>query len=667
MRRALMALFVTCLVAGAAPLPSAQATETVTSRRLAAADRYATAAAIALADRESAQVATLARGDDPADALAGSTLAGVVDGPILLTASDRLSRAALDAMTQLEVRRVNLLGGPEAISDGVAAELRSRGFEVARFAGADRYDTAARISASCGSTCGYPLVNGKRVALLVSGLSPADAAAASPVAAGLPVPLLLTERDRVPAVTFDALASVDVQQVLVVGGEAVVSAAAVRSLQDAGHEVRRLAGASRQETAAVLARYERDELGWVVDHVNLTRGDLIVDALAGGPHAGREQAPVLLTRDPGELGAAARGFLEESRASVGMLDVFGGEGAVSAAVVDAAERAAGKAGAPCPAPATNPATPAAPTTVARGLRVPWGLAVLPDGVALVSERDTARLRLVHPDGRVTDVGTVPGVVPGGEGGLLGIALSPTFSSDRLVYAYLTAGNENKVIRMPFDAIGSQVQTLVSGIPKASIHNGGRIAFGPDGMLYIGTGDAAQSSLAQDRSSLGGKVLRVRPDGSVPPDNPFPGSPVFSLGHRNVQGLGFDADGRLYATELGQNAFDEVNVLRAGGNYGWPVVEGRGGDSRFVEPVVIWTPAEASPSGAVVAAGSFWVAALRGQRLWQVQLDGAGGVGQVRHHFAGQLGRLRAVAQSPDCGLWVLTNESDARLLRIGLG
>jgi glucose/arabinose dehydrogenase len=187
------------------------------------------------------------------------------------------------------------------------------------------------------------------------------------------------------------------------------------------------------------------------------------------------------------------------------------------------------------------------------------------------------------------------------------------------------------------------------------------------MLYIGTGDAGQSSLAQDRSSLGGKVLRVRPDGSVPPDNPFPGSPVFSLGHRNVQGLGFDADGRLYASELGQNAFDEINVLRAGGNYGWPVVEGRGGDPRFVEPVVTWTPAEASPSGAVVAAGSFWVAALRGQRLWQVQLDGAGGVGQVRHHFAGQFGRLRAVAQSPDCGLWVLTNESDARLLRIGLG
>lgn len=316
-----------------------------------------------------------------------------------------------------------------------------------------------------------------------------------------------------------------------------------------------------------------------------------------------------------------------------------------------------------PTPA-GPAGPGRPTEVARGLSVPWGLAVLPDGGALVTERDSALLKRVSPGGGVTTVGKVPGVVPGGEGGLLGIALSPSFGSDRLVYAYFTAGGDNRVVRFPLSDVNAQ-QAVVTGIPKGSIHNGGRIAFGPDGLLYVGTGDAGTSSRSQSLDSSGGKVLRVRPDGTLPPDNPF-GSNVFSLGHRNVQGLGFDAAGRLYATELGQNTFDEVNVVRSGGNYGWPAVEGRGGDSRYVEPVVTWSPAEASPSGAVVAAGSFWVAALRGQRLWQVELDGNGGVGPVRPHFAGEFGRLRAVAQVPDGSLWVLTNESSGRVLRVPL-
>jgi glucose/arabinose dehydrogenase len=299
------------------------------------------------------------------------------------------------------------------------------------------------------------------------------------------------------------------------------------------------------------------------------------------------------------------------------------------------------------------------------MSVPWGLAVLPDGSALVSERDTARLRRVEPNGTVTTIGTVPGVVPGGEGGLMGLALSPAYASDGLVYAYLTSSNDNRVVRFRLGDLGA-VQPVITGIPKASIHNGGRIAFGPDGLLYVGTGDAGVTSRAQDPASSGGKVLRVHPNGAVPTDNPFAGSSVFSLGHRNVQGLGFDDGGRLYATELGQNSFDEVNVIRRGANYGWPAVEGRSDDSRYVNPVVTWTPAESSPSGAVVAAGAFWVAALRGQRLWQVELDGAGGVGQVRPHFAGQFGRLRAVAQVPDGSLWVLTNESDARVLRVPL-
>jgi glucose/arabinose dehydrogenase len=323
-------------------------------------------------------------------------------------------------------------------------------------------------------------------------------------------------------------------------------------------------------------------------------------------------------------------------------------------------------GRPLDQPPATPAVPGAPTEVARGLSLPWGLAVLPGGGALVSERDTALVKRVAADGTVTSLGQVPGVVPGGEGGLLGLALSPSYASDGLVYAYLTAGSDNRVVRFRLSPGPVDVAPVVTGIPKGSIHNGGRIAFGPDGNLYVGTGDAGVTSRSQDLGTSAGKVLRVRPDGTLPADNPFAGSNVWSLGHRNVQGLGFDAAGRLYASELGQNTFDEVNVVVRGGNYGWPVVEGRGGDSRFVDPVVTWSPAESSPSGAVVAGGSFWVAALRGQRLWQVPLDGQGGVQAPRAHFTGQFGRLRAVAQVPDGALWVLTNESPGRVLRVPL-
>ena len=655
-----------CLLAAVLPAPLAGATADATARRLSGPDRFATAAAIALTDRSSAEAAVLARGDDPADALAGSTLAGAVDGPVLLTPRDRLDGRALDALTRLGVRTVHLLGGTSAVGQAVADDLRRRGFDVQRVAGRDRYDTARAVAAACGAPCTDAGVAGRRAALLVNGVRTADAAAASPLAAGTTAPLLLTERDRVPGATSEALAATGVEQVLVVGGEAVVSTAVVQSLQAQGYAVRRLAGASRQETAATLGRFARDELGWAVEAAVLARGDVLADALAGGPLAGRAEAPLLLTQDGRSLGAAARGFLAQSAGTVARIDVLGGVGAVPQAVVDEALRAVGAAAGGCRL-GGPPAAPGTPTTVARGLQIPWGLAVLPDGRAIVSERDTARLRVVHPDGRITELGTVPGVVPGGEGGLLGVAVSADFAQDRWVYAYLTAGSENKVVRMPFDQVGSALQTLLGGIPKASTHNGGRITFGPDGMLYVGTGDAAQAGLSQDRSSLAGKVLRLRPDGTVPSDNPFAGSPVFSLGHRNVQGLSFDEAGRLWASELGQNAFDEVNVLRPGANYGWPVVEGRAGDPRFVDPVHTWTPAEASPSGAEVAAGSFWVAALRGQRLWQVELDGSGGVGPVRAHFTSQFGRLRAVEQQVDCALWVLTNEADGRVLRVPLG
>jgi glucose/arabinose dehydrogenase len=295
-------------------------------------------------------------------------------------------------------------------------------------------------------------------------------------------------------------------------------------------------------------------------------------------------------------------------------------------------------------------------TVARDLEAPWGLAFLPDGSALVSERDSGRILRVRPGAEPEEVATVPGVAPRGEGGLLGVAVSPDYRRDRLVYAYLSTSDDNRIVRF---RVGEAPQVLVAGIPRAAIHNGGRIAFGPDGMLYAGTGDASDGRNAQDPGSLGGKILRLRPDGGVPDGNPFPGSPVWSLGHRNVQGLAWDADGRLFATEFGQNRVDEINLVERGGNYGWPEVEGNGGGDRFRDPVVTWPTAQASPSGATIAGGTLYAAALRGERLWSVPLDG-GGVGQPRALLVGAYGRLRHVAMAADGSLWVLTSNRDGR-------
>ena len=305
----------------------------------------------------------------------------------------------------------------------------------------------------------------------------------------------------------------------------------------------------------------------------------------------------------------------------------------------------------------GPVVPAAFEDLVTGLDVPWGLAFLPDGSALVSERDSARIRQVTASGQVSEVGTVPDVVAQNEGGLLGLATPP---GQPTVYAYLTAAEDNRVVRMSFDggALG-QPEVVIDGIPKAGNHNGGRLAFGPDGMLYVSTGDAAQPDRAQDLESLGGKILRLSPDGTVPADNPFAGSPVFSYGHRNVQGLAFDQDGRLWASEFGQHTWDELNLIEAGGNYGWPVVEGVGDDDRFIEPVAQWSTDEASPSGIAYVRDTVFLAALRGERLWQVPVpDGVAGT--PTDFAAGEFGRLRAAALAPDGSLWVLTNNTDGR-------
>jgi len=319
-----------------------------------------------------------------------------------------------------------------------------------------------------------------------------------------------------------------------------------------------------------------------------------------------------------------------------------------------------------PSPAGPPAG-AAPAqtapevrTVASGLEVPWSIGFLPDGSALVTERNTARVRRVTSTGQVTTAGTVAGVAAAGEGGLLGLAVSPTFATDRFVYLYFTAASDNRIVRATYQngQLGTP-QPVLTGIPKGTTHNGGRIAFGPDGMLYAGTGETGNTALAQDLGSLGGKILRVTPTGAPAPGNPF-GTRVWTYGHRNVQGLAWDAQGRMYATEFGQNTLDEVNRIEPGGNYGWPIVEGSGGGTTYRDPIVTWTTAEASPSGMAYLDGSLYVAALRGRRLWEVPLTATGGAGTPRALLSGEYGRLRAVEVAPDGTLWVSTSNRDGR-------
>ena len=370
--------------------------------------------------------------------------------------------------------------------------------------------------------------------------------------------------------------------------------------------------------------------------------------------------------------------------AVWLLGCAGDEPATTAAppTTTSATTAGGSGAAPTTTSQNRPDTPAQPATagdlavsvVATGLEVPWEVRFLPSGDLLVTERP-GRIRLIPASGgQGTVVGTLP-VAAVGEGGLMGLALDPDFPEQPYLYVFYTysAADQlrNRISRLTYtDGRAGEERVLLEDIPGAGNHDGGRLAFGPDGYLWAGTGDAAEPSLAQDPASLAGKVLRLDREGRPAPDNPDPDSPVFTLGHRNPQGIDWQPGTDVpFITEHGPSDNDEVNRLEAGGNYGWPDLRGKTGQEGFVDPIITWTPTIA-PAGTTFYdadlipgwRGSLLFTTLKDQTLHRLVPEDQAftSVAEDVRLFDEEFGRLRAVRLGPDGALYLLTSNRDGR-------
>ncbi len=299
--------------------------------------------------------------------------------------------------------------------------------------------------------------------------------------------------------------------------------------------------------------------------------------------------------------------------------------------------------------------------IAKNLEIPWGLAFLPNGNVLVSERP-GTLKVL--DEETETVQTIDGVRHRGEGGLLGIALHPDFSENRYVYVYMTTevegGLQNRVMRYSYkDGRVRDPKPIIEGLPGAQYHDGGRIAFGPDGYLFVTVGDALNQEAAQDPKNLAGSILRLNPDGSIPQENPF-GNAVYSYGHRNPQGVAWNEAGQLWATEHGNDAQDEINRIEKGTNYGWPVIRGDETQDGMRSPVRYSGAKETwAPGGATFVSGDLFFVGLRGQSLYEARVS-EDEIVDITVHFRTEYGRLRTIVKGPEGNLYVTTSNRDGR-------
>lgn len=317
-------------------------------------------------------------------------------------------------------------------------------------------------------------------------------------------------------------------------------------------------------------------------------------------------------------------------------------------------------GAPVPQPADPSArsgsrgSPNDPNVIADHLQVPWGLAILPDGSALVGERPTGRVLQVKPQrAPVHEVDRITGIDPTGDGGLLGLALSPSYDEDGLVFAYISTRTDNRVVRF---SLGQPPMPILTGIPHGSYDNGGRIGFGPDGDLYVGTGDAGHPALAASPTSLAGKILRITVFGRPATGNRDPRSPVYARGFRDVAGLCWDDRKQLFATDSGART-DELNAVASGADFGWPHAEGE--SSVGTAPLDMFPRATLTPGGCATINYGLFVTGLRGQDLLAIPINlhgKPGGAPQalLKHSY----GRLRTVVAAPDGALWITTSNRD---------